>query len=172
MALRCSVCDHPKIVDINKGLADGSLSLRDAKGQYGLSKSAMGRHLADHLPMVLQRAAERQAVRQTAVKDDQFMDGILSAITAGRRGVDLGLAAADAVDDPATLYRLTPAFMAQQLRALELLGNATGRLKQEGTTVTVNYLAVAMPRPEDSAPTAIEATCTPMQPDDPDTIDR
>ncbi len=87
------------------------------------------------------------------------MDGVIAAIAAGAQGVQNGLACADALkDDPATLYRMTPAFMAQQLRALELLGNATGRLRQEGTTVTVNYLAVAMPRPEDTAPPAIEAS--------------
>ncbi len=131
------------------------MSLRSIAKQFSTSHSAINRHNVDgHVG----RRIEAIAARSGAVKDDQFMDGILSAITAGRRGVDLGLAAADQVDDPATLYRLTPAFMAQQLRALELLGNATGRLKAEGTTVTVNYLAVAMPRPEDSAPPAIEAT--------------
>ncbi len=131
------------------------MSSRSIAKQFEVGANAIDRHKnTGHVGRRIAAAAERKAVKA----DDQFMDGILSAITAGRRGVDLGLAAADKVDDPATLYRLTPAFMAQQLRALELLGNATGRLKQEGTTVTVNYLAVAMPRPEDTAPPAIEAT--------------
>ncbi len=156
MGLECTVCKHPQAQSIDAALASGALSNRSIAKQFDLGAASIDRHVkSNHVGRRIAAAAERKAVKA----DDQFMDGILSAITAGRRGVDLGLAAADAVDDPATLYRLTPAFMAQQLRALELLGNATGRLKQEGTTVTVNYLAVAMPRPEDTASPAIEATC-------------
>ncbi len=154
MGLECTVCKHPQAQSIDAALASGALSNRSIAKQFDLGAASIDRHVkSNHVGRRIAAAAERKAVKA----DDQFMDGILSAITAGRRGVDLGLAAADDAD-AATRYRMTPAFMAQQLRALELLGNATGRLKQEGTTVTVNYLAVAMPRPEDTAPPAIEAS--------------
>ncbi len=154
MALACSICEHPARNAVDGLIASGAMSLRAIARQFEVSHDAINRHKSGgHVGKRIAATVERNQVKA----DDQFMDGILSAITAGRRGVDLGLAAADDAD-AATRYRMTPAFMAQQLRALELLGNATGRLRQEGTTVTVNYLAVAMPRPEDTAPPAIEAT--------------
>ncbi len=154
MGLECSVCKHPQRQALDAALASGGLSNRSIARQFELGPSAIDRHVkSGHVGRRIAATVERTE----RAKDDQFMDGILSAITAGRRGVDLGLAAADEAD-AATRYRMTPAFMAQQLRALELLGNATGRLRQEGTTVTVNYLAVAMPRPEDTALPAIEAS--------------
>jgi hypothetical protein len=43
MALRCTVCQHPAITDIDKGLMAG-YSFRSLAEQYGVSASALFRH--------------------------------------------------------------------------------------------------------------------------------
>ncbi len=175
MGLRCCVCDHLKIVEINKGLADGSLSIRDVEGRYKLPRSSVGRHAKDHLPAVVERAA----ARQRAIKDDQFMDAIQLLMRESQQYVAdaHGAVKVQCVGkNEYKEYRDVGAMAAAINSAkgvTELLGNATGRLANVAAGVTVNnYLAVAMPRPEDTAPPAIEATCSPMQLDDPETTDR
>ncbi len=53
----CTVCRHPQRVAIDQSLVAGG-SLRDIAGQYGLSKSAVERHQAEHLPATLVRGEE------------------------------------------------------------------------------------------------------------------
>lgn len=62
MALACSVCTHAKRDEINNLLARGTSS-RSVAGQFGLSKSAVARHAASHLPAELAAgvAAEHEA---------------------------------------------------------------------------------------------------------------
>jgi hypothetical protein len=60
---QCSVCAHPDRAAVDKALVTGA-SLRDVAGQFGLTKSSVERHQADHLPARLVKAAERQDVRE------------------------------------------------------------------------------------------------------------
>jgi len=52
MPRQCSVCAHASLHAINKALVAGT-ALRDIAGQFGLSKSAVERHQAEHLPKLL-----------------------------------------------------------------------------------------------------------------------
>ena len=150
---RCTVCSHPSISTINMLLADGSMSERGIAKRYALNDSAIHRHNAAHVPVKLVKAAERRDAKEA----DEFLEGILSAARAGAKGVSHGMAALDAGQvDPELAYRMTPAFMAQQLRALELLGQATGRLNQAPAPAGNVYLSVIIPRPADLAGARID----------------
>src|SRR5918997_4266727 len=76
----CTVCCHPERVTIDQALVRGAV-LRGIAGQYGLSKSAVERHAAEHLPALLAQGqaatevaradallAELQTLRQTAYR--------------------------------------------------------------------------------------------------------
>ena len=63
MSRVCTICSHPQLHAINKALVSGT-SFRDIAGQFGVSKSAVERHQAEHLPKVLTKAAEAEEVRQ------------------------------------------------------------------------------------------------------------
>lgn len=55
MSRVCSVCQHPDLRQINGLLIEG-VSYRDVARQFGVSKDAVARHRADHLPEFLSRA--------------------------------------------------------------------------------------------------------------------
>lgn len=63
MGRTCTVCQHPERHAIERALVAGG-ALRDIAGQYGLTKSAVERHKAEHLPVALVTAAGAEEVRQ------------------------------------------------------------------------------------------------------------
>lgn len=58
MALRCTICTHPAISDIDRGLMAG-YSFRSLAEQYGVSASALFRH-TKHLARRLQMQGDHQ----------------------------------------------------------------------------------------------------------------
>ncbi len=135
--------------------------LRIFAEKYRLSMSSLNRHKTGCLPRVLERAAQRAAAKE----DDQFMNAIQLLMRESQQYVAdaHGAVKVQCVGkNEYKEYRDIGAMAAAINSAkgvTELLGNATGRLANVAAGVTVNnYLAVAMPRPEDTAPPAIEAT--------------
>lgn len=61
----CTICRHENRRDIEKALISG-VPLRDLAGRYGLSKSSLQRHKAEHLPVRLLRAKEAAEVSQAS----------------------------------------------------------------------------------------------------------
>ena len=57
MPQTCTVCRHPRRGEIDRALVSAG-PLRDIAGRFGVSKSAVERHKAEHLPAVLARAKE------------------------------------------------------------------------------------------------------------------
>lgn len=57
MPRRCTVCDHEERSSIDAALISGA-PLRDIAGRHGVSKSALERHKAGHLPAHLAKARE------------------------------------------------------------------------------------------------------------------
>ena len=55
----CTVCAHAQLHAINKALVAGG-SLRDIARQFGVSKDAVARHQAEHLPKLLTEARARE----------------------------------------------------------------------------------------------------------------
>jgi hypothetical protein len=66
--VRCSVCAHPSLPEIDRGLIQG-LTYRFLAAQFGLSPSALCRH-TKHLARYLdQQQQEQDAFRQTTLLD-------------------------------------------------------------------------------------------------------
>ncbi len=63
MSRVCTVCTHPERQAVDKALVAGG-TLRDIAGRYGLSKSAVERHAAEHLPAALVAAVGAEETRQ------------------------------------------------------------------------------------------------------------
>lgn len=72
----CSCCTHAERAAIDQALLDRD-SLRDIAGQFGVSKSAVERHKAEHLPAVMVKAEQAKEVTRA---DDLI--GQLQAIAA------------------------------------------------------------------------------------------
>src|SRR4051794_1704403 len=59
MSRVCTVCAHAQRSAIDQELVSGG-SFPGIAGRYGLAKSSVERHKADHLPEMLVRAAEQE----------------------------------------------------------------------------------------------------------------
>lgn len=68
MARSCTVCTHPKRVEIDEALANGA-AYRVVASQHGLGRSAVDRHRA-HIGAALVEAAARQDAADDALADD------------------------------------------------------------------------------------------------------
>src|SRR6476660_8989722 len=147
MGLRCTVCDHPQRIAIDDLVSLDTMSTRRIATQFKLGPAAIQRHKAHVLPK-LARAIDRAEKRE----GDEFLDGIRKTLNRMSFGVHHGLQAAkDGLIDPELAYRLVPGMAAQQLRALELLGQATGRLG--GQPVSQINVAVVIPQQPTQTPT-------------------
>jgi hypothetical protein len=61
MPRACTICTHPEHDAIDRALVDGA-SLRDIAGQYGVSKNAVDRHKAEHLPSIMVKSKEASEI--------------------------------------------------------------------------------------------------------------
>jgi len=127
MPRRCTVCGHMERECIDSALVTGT-PLRDIAGRYGVSKSALERHKADHLPTHLARA---KGASEAAQADDLLSEvQNLQART---------LAILEAAED-AGEHRTALAAIAEARRNLELLGKLAGEFDERPT---VNVLVSA-----------------------------
>lgn len=60
MSRSCTVCEHPKVGEINAQLAIESNSNRRIASQYRLGEAAIRRHRANHLPKAVVKARQVQ----------------------------------------------------------------------------------------------------------------
>ncbi len=137
MPLHCSVCVHPERPAIDRALI-AEVSLRDIAGQYGLSKSAVDRHKAEHLPEHMVKAQAQEDVR-TAIDVVRQLKAINAATLA-------------ILQEARSAKQHTVALMAidRVQRQIELQAKLLGELQQEGTTnIVINqqvatYTAILM----------------------------
>ena len=115
MPQTCSVCRHPQRPAIDRALVAGT-SIRDIAGQFSLSRSAVERHRAEHVPL---RLVKREEERQTLDADELLAQakGLYS------KAVGLLRQAESAGDVRAALVGVRTA-----LAVLELLLEVEGRL--------------------------------------------
>lgn len=66
MPRKCSICTHPERDSINRAIVAGD-SYRDIAGRFGVSRSAVERHVNGHLPAAL---VEAQQASEVARADD------------------------------------------------------------------------------------------------------
>ena len=73
MPCRCSICHHEGLEGINRALVEG-IAFPVLVAKYRVSKDALSRHKANHLPATLVKAQEAQAVARA----DDLLDEVLS----------------------------------------------------------------------------------------------
>lgn len=124
----CSVCEHPDRDAIDEAIATGALSNRAISNRFGPSASAVGRHGRAHVsPAIEAVVVEREAER---------LGGLVERIEALIGRVEKLIADAEAGRKPGQVL----AGVAEARRLLELLGKATGELK-ETPALAINVLA-------------------------------
>lgn len=99
MTRACSVCAHPERHAIDKALVAGG-ALRDIAGRYGLTKSAVERHKAAHLPVALVRgeAAREAAHALDVVQQLRTINGAALTVLRDARAAGDGDLALKAID--------------------------------------------------------------------------
>jgi hypothetical protein len=123
MSRKCSVCIHEACDDIDRALASGVQHVALSK-RYGLSKFALSRHAAKHLPEAIAKA---QGAVEVAKGDD-----LLSIITECRDVSRRVMQTAERSKEK----RVTLASVRELLRVAELLAKVSGQL-QDNATVNV-----------------------------------
>ncbi len=120
MARTCTICRHEKRADIDKALI-ARVPFRNIAGRHKVSKSALVRHLDDHIPAALLKAKDAEEVAQA--------DVLLRQVGELR---DRALAILD-VAEAAAEYRDALAAIREARGCLELLGKLAGQLKDAPT---------------------------------------
>lgn len=125
MARTCTVCIHDERDAIDRALVAGA-SYRDVAGQHGLSKSAVERHKAEHIPGALVQA---HAAEETA-NADTLLGKIAALETDAKR---IGRSAETARD-----YRTAIAAVRELIRIVELLAKLEGKLQETQVNILIN----------------------------------
>ncbi len=122
----CTICTHAERAAIDRALV-AEVPLRDIAGQHGLSKSAVDRHKAEHLPAHMVRAKEQEDVRSAidVVKQLKAINAATIAILQEARASKQHTVALMAID--------------RVQRQIELQAKLLGELQQEGSVnITIN----------------------------------
>lgn len=131
MPRKCTICEHPRVDEINTALLDG-VPLRDIAGQFSVSKTALHRHKG-HIPAGLVKAQEAQEVARA--------DSLLDQVTDLRDKALSILAKAEQAGDLKTALQ----GVREAKGCLELLAKLQGELAQEGTvniTISPQWLSL------------------------------
>ena len=123
MPRRCTICDHADRDAIDSALMENE-SLRTIADHWSVSKTALLRHKADHLPAHLAKAKRAEETTQA----DSLLGQLLSL---NRETLAILKQARDGKDNELALKAITRAEKQIELQA-KLLGEL-----QEGTTVNV-----------------------------------
>ena len=123
MPRRCSICSHERLEEINRALVEG-VAFPALVAKYRVSKDALSRHKANHLPATLVKAQEAQEVAQA----DDLLEEVRSL-----QGRALGIL--DKAEDAGDL-RTALGAIREARGNLELLAKLLGELDER----TVNVL--------------------------------
>ncbi len=137
MPQTCTVCTSPQRAAIDRALI-AEVPLRDIAGQHGLSKSAVDRHKAEHLPGHMVKAQAQEDVRTAidVVKQLKAINAATLAILQDARNTKQHTVALMAID--------------RVQRQIELQAKLLGELQQEGSVnIVINqqvatYTAILM----------------------------
>ena len=128
MSARCAACTHPKRDELDSAIVAGQ-TLRAIGKQYGMSASAVLRHRDRHLSPALAAMAAR--------REEEAASGLVAQVRQlVRRADELYTAAAKDGRSSAALAAL------KEMRgSLELLGKATGELKDASPVTVISVQA-------------------------------
>jgi hypothetical protein len=150
MARLCTVCTHERRYDIDSILVDRSGSYRDIAGRFGVSKTAIGRHVSEgHISELLALASDAERAAHA--------DGLLDRVEALQSRTEEALAKAESSDNLFATFR----GITEMRRNLELIGEVTKELNRQPTlNLALNpeyielrtaILAAVEPHPEAAA---------------------
>lgn len=128
MGAKCAACTHPERDEIDAGLVAGR-ALRSLGKQYGMSASALFRHRNNHLSAALAAMA--------AQREEEVASTLVGQVRLLVARADELYAAA--VKDGRSSAAL--AALKEMRGALDLLGRATGELKDASPVTVVNVQA-------------------------------
>jgi len=132
---RCTVCQHPKVNEINGLLVRNAASFRDMGRQFELKKDALYRHRCEHLP---ERLAKSSQMREMIATND--LVGQLQSLQE-RASIAVSLYGAPVLDASGkpTNAMVNPAMALRAMREcrenLRLMGEVLGKLKPQGGPV-------------------------------------
>lgn len=155
MPRTCTICNHERRADIDAALLNGE-PLRDIAGRVPLSKSALARHAAEHIPAQLAKAKDAEQITQA----DTLLEQVRNLQTRA-------LSILDRADDSGDL-KTALAAIREARSNLELLGKLAGELQQEGTInvtvspewLTLRAVVIAALRPYPDAAQAVTQALT------------
>lgn len=126
MPRRCTICDHSQRAEIDSALMEGT-TFRDIARQWRVSKDAVARHKADHIPVALAKAKRAEETTQ----GDTLLEQLLSL---NRETLDILSTARAENDDELALKAI-----AKAEKQIELQAKLLGEL-QEGPTLNIFLL--------------------------------
>ena len=121
---RCKVCSHPDVEAIDAAII-GSVSRRTIAERFGIHASSIQRHKDAHLGPALVKATKSNPDRSATLLDriEKLVGRVETLVDTAEAEGKSGLMLSGV----------------REMRALlELLGKATGELKPDGTSITVN----------------------------------
>lgn len=122
MVRLCTICSHQSRYDIDSILVDRSLAYRDIAGQFGVSKTAVGRHVSEgHISGLIALAADAEHAAQA--------DNLLDRIEALQSRT---LAILETTKETGE-HRTALAAIREARRNLELMGEITRELDRTPT---------------------------------------
>ena len=124
MPRACTICTHEQREAIDRALVNGD-SFRDIAGRFTVSRSALERHKASHLPATLTQAAGAAEVAHA--------DDLLAQMEKLQKTTLYILNTAGKAGDLRTALQA----VGQARKNLELLARLTGELQEQQTNVNV-----------------------------------
>jgi hypothetical protein len=123
---KCSVCIHPKKNEIDETLLLSTTPLRTIADQFGVSKTALLRHKADHIPTDLVKAKQADEI----CRAESLLDKLVSLKDDAARITEK----AEINDDLKTAL----SGIREQSRIIEILAKMQGQIQQPQIDLTVN----------------------------------
>lgn len=136
---RCSVCRSPQRDEIDRALIAGTPSRRVAARFGSLSRAAVQRHAASHLPVSIVQAEHVQEIARADTLLDQVRDQVSRAdrlFTEAEAVLDGAKANGD-VRGVLAAIKVAALAARESRNNLELVGRVAGELRGEGAQVNV-----------------------------------
>ncbi len=127
---KCSICIHPQREEIDETLLLSTTPLRTVADQFGVSKTALLRHKADHIATELVKAKQADEI----CRAESLFDKLVSLKSDAERITKK----AESNDDLKTAL----SGIREQSRIIEILAKMQGQIQQPKIDLTVNNFAL------------------------------
>jgi hypothetical protein len=143
----CTVCASKRRAEIDRALVAGEGSMRDIARSCRVSKDALLRHKAEHLPAALVRGHEIAETRRGAGLLGQLSEGQDRSSRLYDAAEEILRRALEGNDQKLALNAIGRAVgvMAEARALAELQGQVTGELRPKEPAVSISRVAICMP---------------------------